>query len=101
MEVVNEEYFDRSDTPRLYLGKFGKVNFLVALDNDLAGCRINDIVTGKFTNYIIDGNRDKINTMFGPFPDGSLGELPVRLDDHFTGLRIGNINSRLLVCQQF
>ena len=100
MQVVDEEHFDGVDSPGLISASLAGVISSLHSTKHFARRRVNDVVTGKFPDHFIDSDRDEIDAMLGHFPDGGLGEFSVRLDDHLTGSRVGDVDGGLLVGQK-
>ncbi len=100
MQVVDEQNLETGNSTALDFIKSAGGYFLIALKQNLAGGRVDDISRGIAANNAFEPDRNCCNPMLKHFLDRGLGVFAVSLDNDLTGLRINNVNRRFLECQQ-
>src|SRR6185369_8661207 len=84
----------------LYLNELGGGNLVVALHNHFTGCRIDDVMTGEFADYLFLGHRNTFYAVLLHFTDCGFSKFTVGLYNDLTGLGIDYVGWRFLIREE-
>ena len=92
VEVVDEQDLELVDAAPAQLVELGLAEFLVALQEHLAGALVNDVARRDLALEFGDVARQALDARrLAELANGRLGELAVLLDEHVAGLGMGDV----------